>query len=618
MIPFFPMPYPDENFHSIVARYHMYSGNLAASHTYEDLFGIKLRGLKIEFPTHINTLVNRISKQSLTVDNLINNHTLYSFYTIFEGLKSRTLAREYMEKGNKKELSLIGGINKGHIKTNLTFKHCYHCIEDDIENYGETYWHRVHQIPGVLVCPSHNVPLISVRKNVMNNIDKNLILANDKKIYELNPLHTLVKRNIQQLSKYAIEAAKCLKYYSELNKIPDFPSCYKKGLQINGFKLGISYVDRQKWYSQFRRFYGDSFLNVMESELINGNQNWLFKLLNKKLFSHPLRHLLLIIFLFGTIEDLIKFSKDNKEANTEKVFGQGPWPCLNPAHIDYKKNVISDLKINVKKDRLIGVFKCTCGFVYSRNSIDLKNGLDKITKHSFGPVWEDKFRELLQRGSKTGEIGKLLQIAPSTVRKYKEIMESNNSSKRVENLKKLQIENRRLWLELLQKENVSATTNYKLYEWLLRNDREWLTKHPLPSKNNRGYGKKINWAEKDKEILTEIKNIVNNWHLIEESGFVRKTKSSIAKQTKASFETVIRGNYDNIPNTIKYIDSVVESSYEYNLRKIETAYNYLLDRNEYITTQKLHTSSGSSKYEFTKNFLSDFLSDKEELIKRKK
>ncbi|XGV96359.1 MAG: TniQ family protein [Leptolyngbya sp. BL-A-14] len=29
------------------------------------------------------------------------------------------------------------------------------CIQNDQKTYGELYWHRLHQVPRVLVCPHH-------------------------------------------------------------------------------------------------------------------------------------------------------------------------------------------------------------------------------------------------------------------------------------------------------------------------------------------------------------------------------------------------------------------------------------------------------------------------------
>ena len=34
-------------------------------------------------------------------------------------------------------------------------RYCPECFDEDIAAYGEPYWHRLHQIPGIAVCPRH-------------------------------------------------------------------------------------------------------------------------------------------------------------------------------------------------------------------------------------------------------------------------------------------------------------------------------------------------------------------------------------------------------------------------------------------------------------------------------
>lgn len=40
--------------------------------------------------------------------------------------------------------------------------YCPSCRELDLERYGVTYWHRLHQLPIVFYCPTHAVPLVKI------------------------------------------------------------------------------------------------------------------------------------------------------------------------------------------------------------------------------------------------------------------------------------------------------------------------------------------------------------------------------------------------------------------------------------------------------------------------
>ncbi|MBR1752184.1 MAG: TniQ family protein [Ruminococcus sp.] len=47
-------------------------------------------------------------------------------------------------------------------------RYCPVCAADDREKYGETYWHRVHQIPEISVCAKHRCRLVSAKYKINN------------------------------------------------------------------------------------------------------------------------------------------------------------------------------------------------------------------------------------------------------------------------------------------------------------------------------------------------------------------------------------------------------------------------------------------------------------------
>ncbi|WP_342574409.1 hypothetical protein MHH37_20045 [Solibacillus sp. FSL K6-1781] len=84
MIPFFPKPYNDEIYFSIIARYdHLLLNN--NKETLEELLGNKNKPLDAEYPLGISYLVDqvRIFSKNYTVEYFLNNHTNYLFYRYF-------------------------------------------------------------------------------------------------------------------------------------------------------------------------------------------------------------------------------------------------------------------------------------------------------------------------------------------------------------------------------------------------------------------------------------------------------------------------------------------------------------------------------------------------------
>ena len=110
--------------------------------------------------------------------------------------------------------------------------------------------------------------------------------------------------------------------------------------------------------------------------------------------QHPICHILLLVFLNCDPEEIFDRFVEFKP------FGDGPWPCLNPAVDHYKKPRVLSCKIlhGTKKDKgkPRGVFSCHCGYVYARVGPDTKEA-DQFTStivQAYGESWEDLLLEL--------------------------------------------------------------------------------------------------------------------------------------------------------------------------------------------------------------------------------
>ncbi len=79
MLHFFPIPYPDELFYSVVCRYHVRSGNRNFRQTQLDLF--ETTGAKqyyLGLPNNLATLINKLPLGSnLTLNQIWSKHTFF-------------------------------------------------------------------------------------------------------------------------------------------------------------------------------------------------------------------------------------------------------------------------------------------------------------------------------------------------------------------------------------------------------------------------------------------------------------------------------------------------------------------------------------------------------------
>ncbi|WP_213431527.1 MULTISPECIES: TniQ family protein [Paenibacillus] len=79
----FPPPFPDELLYSILARYHVYSGNESCKKTMRDLFGSATVCAVTDLPCHLQKLSDRIPGRAIDATELLWKHTFFAYYAPF-------------------------------------------------------------------------------------------------------------------------------------------------------------------------------------------------------------------------------------------------------------------------------------------------------------------------------------------------------------------------------------------------------------------------------------------------------------------------------------------------------------------------------------------------------
>lgn len=156
MIAYFPVPYPDELLFSVLCRGTEHSGMYAKQSYLSQLLQEK-KSIYLNMKYY-----NRFSEDAITflggdvaVRNLIMCHTLYPYDMRFASYDIRKNFYDSLPE----ECSCYGKSMLRQKKQPL-LRYCPICTEYDRHTYGETYWHRNHQLETVEVCPEHGVKLI--------------------------------------------------------------------------------------------------------------------------------------------------------------------------------------------------------------------------------------------------------------------------------------------------------------------------------------------------------------------------------------------------------------------------------------------------------------------------
>ena len=153
---FFPTPYPDEILYSVLCRYHSRSGKPSVLQTNLEIWG-KRYGKRLYLPDGIEYFACEIPKSAnLTAERFIYENTIFPWLTPFLPEERADTLFGAMRYGHSNTYNIIG-FSKAFKTQPRYLRYCNQCIEYDVNRYGEAYWHRVHQLPGVYVCPDHNI-----------------------------------------------------------------------------------------------------------------------------------------------------------------------------------------------------------------------------------------------------------------------------------------------------------------------------------------------------------------------------------------------------------------------------------------------------------------------------
>ena len=160
MLAYFPTPYPGEWWYSVLCRYHVRSGHSKYATTISELYGDRpmVHGRLIP-GGDCAAILSKLPPGVLSIDDVLANHTLLPYYTRFFAADKKQQVWEALRAGRG---SGITSVRAQMPDGTEGLKYCPTCYLLDTEKYGEPFWHRVHQIPLLPICPMHQVPLVVV------------------------------------------------------------------------------------------------------------------------------------------------------------------------------------------------------------------------------------------------------------------------------------------------------------------------------------------------------------------------------------------------------------------------------------------------------------------------
>lgn len=355
MLAYFPRPYPGEILYSVLARLWIHLGQPKPRAFMELILGRKNTNAPLDFPGHLDLLAQRAPFNALQADRIIDDLTLFPYYTAFEPPEMRAALRKGMKAGRLNTIRARSGLRVYQVGRTGELRYCPQCSAQMYEAYGELYWRREHQIPGVLVCPEHHQSLFTcaIARSAGCYLPASPVTCPEEAPAIVPSSHWDVMPHVVRL---AILSRRALETPPSARTLKAWQTHYVQQLRSMDLSLSKWMTDQKLLNAQLRHFYGralELLPNVMEGEALRGN--WLTHMIRHDSRAvHPLYHLLLQDFL------------DQRDQH-HSPFGAGPWRCRNKVcTVGERFSVKSFTWHNLRSGTRMAVFSCACGYSFGR------------------------------------------------------------------------------------------------------------------------------------------------------------------------------------------------------------------------------------------------------------
>ena len=372
----------------------------------------------------------------------------------------------------------------------LSLKYCPLCAKEDIRFHGVSYWHLIHQVPGVEACPDHQTWLIHQKLPARPHLKFGLL-----------PDSSVDSKKSSTLSYEFAKFTSIL-----LTKITRDNSYYDRNILIekvkkNGYLLGKKSFKRAELTLDLFKLTCD-FIHYEQGLLPHSVNDYRYTsyLLSGKVSQHPFKYLLVDFWL-----DNIKKS-ENIESTTDVTKSE----LIKNKTIE--KQCITLLKQHeslAEISRLIGKSRCYVKSVAMKQKISFQKKpyilSESVIEQIIAMAYKGFHRSTIAKTHQvsTGSVEQIISSETGLVkirRRYK--FESKRRSCKAQILRALQ------QYPLALKQEIKQHC-YAAFHWLYRHERGWLNA-TLPTPVKPTVQSKIDWTRRDKELAKQIKSILCN------------------------------------------------------------------------------------------------------------
>ncbi len=587
-IAFAPALLPDELLYSWLARLAALNALGAPRNVLQRFFGCCTLVPSVDLPSRVLALGQRLGGwlPFATLDELLEHGTLLPYHRPFLAADIYSRVHNRLQLSDGKGLKTLMGRVANRFGAHPTLRSCPGCLADSWSRYGSLYWMRQHQLPGVNCCAIHGTTLQRTTLQARTHRQRLLLPAFTQ---GTQPDGKADARQLRfaRLSQDLVEAA--LPTIAPLLRA----ATYRGAALALGFGTPRGHVDFYALAGAIRRHFDDFEGFDHQARLLATSANplgWLRPLFDKPHRSlHPICHLLLVEFLFNSVEAFKAAFSACEMAPHARLLDD---PFLVKAaqalgtsratHADASSSArmvdhedsLRDPSLSCRKvAALVGLSVSTVVAWRRARSIPIQE-----RRKSLHPTTVEKVLETLsslsslpvvaaQTGVSLSSVYRILSQYPGTPRPHRDEAGISQGPLR-----------RERWAAALQACQEKGTGGVAAarthagadYAWLYRNDRAWLalttinTRRSFQHHNNKP--PRVDWVRRDAELCQLLLQ-----QLGLQRDMVPRRRLTKTLLLRPLGETMVRRNLDKLPELSALLDKVVEPAQAYRMRRVDHA-----------------------------------------------
>lgn len=254
----------------------------------------------VDLPSHLEAFVRALPPEhAYPNDLLIDHHTLWPYYAPFLDRPTQVLGRNLLiGHGGSEVRKFIGSRMYGRLLPSM-LRYCPTCRDAEINRHGEPFWHRLHQAPGVVVCPVHRVFLrdSTVLWRRRSGPQRFITAAKGMPTVLAAPLEDRQSHTV--LLDLAVDVAWLLEQRRLVMPIWALRQTYRNAAEAQGFEISGSKQARKAFLIALMEHYSSEGLRLLNATTFIDDRFWLKNVFwgKSKTGGHPLMHLVMAHFL---------------------------------------------------------------------------------------------------------------------------------------------------------------------------------------------------------------------------------------------------------------------------------------------------------------------------------